>query len=80
VDTGLRSVPGLPSGLVVKNLSIEYHDELTSLDGLESIDVTDMLFISDNPKLPQCLAEGYAATLEGVEAVVENNDLAATCD
>jgi hypothetical protein len=80
VDTGLRSVPGLPSGLIVKNLSIEYHDELTSLDGLERIDVTDMLFISDNPKLPQCLAETYAASLTGVEAVIENNDLAATCD
>jgi hypothetical protein len=80
VATGLESVPGLPSGLIVNNLSIEYHEELTSLAGLEGIEVTDMLFISDNPMLPQCEALAYAASLTGVEATVENNDLAATCD
>jgi hypothetical protein len=80
IDNGLASMPGLPSGLSVKNLDIEYHEQLTSLEGLENIEVTETVFISDNPKLPQCAAEAYAATLSGVEATIEKNDLAATCD
>lgn len=68
-------------------LIIEENDALTSLDGLDGLEsfaqtsYDTQIIIRNNPKLPTCEAEAFAAGIDGVdEVIIAGNDDAASCD
>jgi|GEM_PF-5549184 len=78
-NCGFEDMGGLTEAIELDAITIEDNENLTSLAGLERVTITDLIAIRNNPKLPECEAQAFAARFPDVQVVISGNDSSASC-
>lgn len=75
-NSKLRSIKGFHSLKTTRNLQITTNPLLETIDGFEALEeVTNRFTISNNPMLPDCVAEAIASKVpDAPELLTENNN------